>query len=332
MKTVRVVVFGSTADSLLVFEPLRTLKTASMQFSVVAAVTQPPRPAGRHGFPVPTPVEAWAHDNKITILTFDNDKEKPWRIADEDAAITALDAVPADIYVSACYGQKIPMPAIKKIPFGGVNVHPSLIPRWRGADPIPWTIMMGDAQTGVTVITLEEKFDHGKILGQKKLPVSEKDEPDALRSKLFGMGAALLADILPAYIDGSLKTTDQDPALACYARKLNREDGFISAATLGIGGGTQQPDGTDSPILTTEMRITDEETPEAVVRMIRALSPWPGVWTLVKIRDPQQNQGAVRRMKILQAHADPAGMLVIDSVQLEGKKPVPFRQFTQAYL
>ena len=161
MNTIKTIFFGSTNDSLIVLNKISTLDIACI-------VTQPARPVGRDKVVTPTPVELWAKKQNTTLLTFPSDGEKPWLYKDESMVIETLATIKADLIISACYGERIPFQTIHAARFGGVNVHPSLLPRWRGGDPVPWAILAGDHQTGVSVVTLGESFDQGIILGQKK--------------------------------------------------------------------------------------------------------------------------------------------------------------------
>lgn len=222
-----IIFFGSTSDSVIVLEKLFTCHLSAVTCHLCAVVTQPPTPVGRKQIVTPTPVEVWAKKHMIPFLSFPNNKDKPWLYHDEASVSNSLSTFKPDLLVSACYGQKIPAKTIKEAKFGGLNVHPSLLPRWRGADPVPWTILAGDRQTGVTVITLSEKFDQGKIISQKKIPVLESDYTDPLRTKLFALGADLLIESLPDYVSGKKKGEKQNLEYATYARRFTRDDGFV---------------------------------------------------------------------------------------------------------
>ena len=316
MNTVKVLFFGSTTDSVIVLQKLGAIKACS----IAAVVTQPAKPIGRDHIITATPVEVWAKQHNTACLSFENNPEKPWLYADAQQVIDALQPIGADLLVSASYGIKIPWDTIRATKFGGINIHPSILPHWRGADPVPWAILSGDHQIGVSVVTLSEKFDQGIILAKEKIPITPKDTSDPLRTKLFTKGADLLAKILPDYITGDikrkLKTSPQPLAshlggVKLYARKFTREDGFeswdvVSAATTA---------GTDA---------------ERVERKFRALHPWPGVWTLLRQGYGGQTTDNDKRLKILKLHLD-NGKLVLDQVQLEGKKPVLYSQFSEAY-
>ncbi len=303
METIRVLFFGSTEDSVIVLEKLATLHTCS----IAAVVTQPPRPVGRDKTVTPTPVETWAKKHTIAVLTFPTNREKPWLFADEQQVIDTLQPIGADLLISASYGVKIPWHTIQQARFGGINIHPSILPRWRGADPVPWAILSGDHQIGVTIVTLSETFDEGKILAQKKIPLTPDDTSDPLRTKLFTIGADVLNEVLPRYLNGKLKGDTQTTSRLTngrqpYARKFRREDGF-------------------EPWEKVYQAIIEGTDADRIERKFRALHPWPGLWSTV----------SGKRLKILALHLH-GGTLTLDEVQLEGKTSVPWKQFAQAYL
>ncbi len=262
-----VIFFGSTTDSLLVLEKLS---------GVVAVVTQPPKPVGRKQILTPTPVELWADTHHIPTTTLD-----------------VLSPFKPDLLVSASYGEKIATEDIRHAPHGGLNVHPSILPRWRGADPVPWAILSGDHQIGVSVITLSEKFDRGNIIAQKKVPITDQDMSGPLRTKLFQIGADLLTHALPDYLSGKNKGIPQKGTPEPYARRFTREDGFEPWESL-----------------------MNPAEAQRINRKFRALHPWPGLWTTWK----------EKRVKILGFDTTPT------QVQQEGKTPVSWEQFKKAYL
>lgn len=293
--------FGSTSDSVIVLSKLNA-------FGISCIVTQPPRPVGRNQVVTPTPVANWAVDHHIPVLTFPNRPDQPSLYKDDQTVIDAIQPFRPDIIISASYGIKIPTETINAARYGGLNVHPSLLPRWRGADPVPWAILSGDHQTGVSIVTLSERFDQGKIIAQKKVPITPKDFSDPLRTRLFTLGAQLLGEILPDYLAGELdgrpQYTSKGEALqkSPYARKFTREDGFEPWDIL-------------------QKAMINEEEAQRIERKFRALTPWPGLWTTVN----------GKRLKILSCHFT-GDKLMIDMVQLEGKKPAPYAQFATAYL
>jgi len=317
-----IIFFGSTTDSVIVATAIHA------KFPLTAVVTQPSKPIGRKQEITPTPVELWAKENHIPAVSFANNEQKSWLYTHEEDAVNTLSSFKPDLLISACYGQKIPTETITHAQYGGLNIHPSLLPRWRGADPIPWTILSSDHETGVTIVTLEEKFDQGNIIDQKKIPVTDKDYPDLLRTKLFTMGADLLITLLPDYLSGKHKGKRQKPEDATYARKLTRADGYIpweyiDAAVKGIDVPREKRVG----ILT----LSTDHITHTITRTLRALTPWPGVWSLFAIHNKGLKIKEEKRIKILAAHNE-NNTLILDTVQLEGKNPTSWQQFQHAYL
>lgn len=327
MDMLRVLFFGSTFDSVIV---LQNLYQHSRQYQLVAVVTQPPRPIGRKQIMTPTPVETWAKEHTIPFLSFETQKERPTHFINSDDVVASLEPFQPDLVISASFGQLIPWEIIQRAHYKGINIHPSLLPRWRGADPIPWAILSGDTQTGVSVVTLSEQFDEGRILSQQIVPITNTDHREALREKLFTTGATDLTNILPSFLSGTLSGTVQDPHLATYARRLVKNDGFIPWTVLNqclqqetisfhiisnlpiiqhLAEQVQQLDAL--PHMNNSRIFLDHVT--------RALSPWPGVWTLIPFN------GTEKRMKILSIETDPQKP-IFSSVQLEGKNPTHFSE------
>ncbi|MBI2404735.1 methionyl-tRNA formyltransferase [Candidatus Gottesmanbacteria bacterium] len=316
MTSVTTVFFGSTNESVLVLEKLLTSHLS--RITVVAVVTQPPRPMSRKQIVSLTPVETWAKDHGIPTLSFPSHPEKPWLYENEKTVTGTLQPLQVDLLISASYGQKIPWPTIMSTKHGGLNVHPSLLPRWRGADPVPWAILSGDNQTGVTIVTLAEHFDEGNIIAQKKIPILPTDTTTILYPKLFTLGAELLIDVLPDYLSGKNRGKPQvsshhthhtleviqlrTSGISSYARRLTRDDGF-------------------EPWKSLQQAMETGNDASRIDRKFRALDPWPGIWTLL----------GQKRLKILKLHLRDKN-LVIDTVQLEGKNPIPFSQFSSVYL
>ena len=336
-----IIFFGSASDSVIVLDTLIHFPSSDFPASpadgrllLSAVVTQPPTPIGRKQVISPTPVEIWAKKHNLPVLSFENDPKKPWLFQNEEDAVNTLSTFKPDLLISACYGVKIPQQILKKAKFKGLNIHPSLLPRWRGADPIPWTIPSGDQQTGVTVVTMSEQFDQGKIIRQKKTQVTDTDLPDPLRKKIFTYGADLLISSLPDYLSGKNKGVNQKSQRATYARKLTRSDGFIPWYHLQTAmEGGDVPREKRNGILTSVLC----PLPSAITRAIRALSPWPGVWTLINPTNLPAGEAGLqirqmkKRLKIIAAHVE-NNKLILDTVQLEGKNPVTWLKFKKAYL
>ncbi|MBI2098436.1 MAG: methionyl-tRNA formyltransferase [Candidatus Wildermuthbacteria bacterium] len=194
-----------------------------------------------------------------------------------------------DLIVVGFYGNILPKEVLAKPKHGALNVHPSLLPKYRGPTPVLFTILNGDSETGVTIIKMDEEVDHGPILAQQKFFIGEKKftKPE-LRQILWELGGDLLVETIPKWIGGEIQPQEQDHSKATYTKKLTREDG----------------------------RIDWNRPAEYIERQVRALTPWPGAFTIWK----------GKRIKILNAHIE-GGKLVIDELQMEGKKPTTLREF-----
>jgi len=209
-----IVFFGSPAAAL---PSLAALLEAG--HSVRLVVTQPDRPAGRGRKPAASAVKAFAAERGIPTI-------EPALIRTDEAALERIRAAGPDVNVVVAYGQIIPR-AVHYFPrHHSVNVHFSLLPKYRGAAPVQWTILNGDAETGVTIIELDDRMDEGDILAQERVPVAPRETACGLESRLAGLGAALLVSTL-ARID-SLPRLEQDDAQATLAPKIRKEDGRVS--------------------------------------------------------------------------------------------------------
>lgn len=250
---------------------------------VVGVVTQPPKTSGRNKFLTYSPVDSFAHKRKIPI-------------------IFEFDDVPeADLGVCASYGRIIPAKVISLFKNGILNIHPSLLPKYRGASPVPHAIKDGLKETGVSIIKMDEKMDHGPIVAQFKEEIKDTDAAESLRDRLFERSADVFIQLIPAYMQNKIKLVSQDDREATFTKTFKKEDGFIEYAKLG-----------------------DESEAVNTHNFIRAMNPWPGAWTEVVIQD------AKKRLKLIKSHVED-GRLVMDEVQLEGKNPVSFKQFSEGY-
>jgi len=247
---------------------------------IVAVVTQSPKPIGRKQILSYSPVDKWAHDHRIPTYYQSSEIVK--------------NEVDADIGVCAAFGEIIPEFVIGHLKFGILNIHPSLLPEYRGASPITYAIKDGKKETGVTTILMDDKVDHGKIISQFKEEIKPDDTTETLRARLFERSAKVLLEFIEPYLKGKITPKVQDEGKATYTKKLLKEDGFINLT------------GSD---------------PVVVNNFIRAMQPWPIAWTYL----PNE-----KRVKLLKSHLY-EGKLIIDEVQLEGKTPVSYKQFKAAY-
>jgi methionyl-tRNA formyltransferase len=282
-----------------------TLRALSQTFDVTGVVTQPDRPAGRGRKLTPPPVKALASELALPVI-------QPGRLS-EPAAMEQLEKWAPDVIVVAAFGQILRPAVLELPPHGCVNVHASLLPRWRGAAPIQAAMLAGDRETGITIMQMDAGLDTGPILSQQATPITHEDTAASLSNRLAEIGADLLVATLPSYMDGSLAAQPQDDSLATYAPKLEKNLGELDF----------------------------KHSAEQLALLVRACHPWPGAYT--------QWQG--QPLKILGAHAVgdthtahkppgtplvidglPAfatsrGSLVLDRVQPAGKGPMSGSSF-----
>lgn len=177
--------------------------------------------------------------------------------------IQEIKDIEAPVAVLAFFGIILPESVLNIFPKGIINIHPSLLPKYRGATPVQTTLLNGDTVTGVSVMKLDEKMDHGPLLAQEEAEVLPEDTTITLYDKLFTKGAQMLSHALPLYVNDNLPLTDQNHEKATFTKaKLTRLDGFID--------------------------INNSPDPKLLHRMIRAYYPWPGVWTKMMVNNKEK--------------------------------------------
>jgi methionyl-tRNA formyltransferase len=283
---------------------------------VVSVVTQSPKPSGRKQFLSYSPIDKWAHDRKIPVLYSSKDL-----LGGKHGA---------DLGVLAAHGEIITKEVIKLFPHGILVIHPSLLPEYRGTSPIPASIASGNKVTGVSIIKMDEKIDHGPVISQFKEEILAEDTTESLRERLFEKSAEVLIELLDPYLKGKITPRVQDETLASYTTKLTKEDGFIPSETLtqvlqGFNPGKIEPSGFANWHAKYYKGSTLADFAE---RFIRAMQPWPGAWTILKLTSGPEV--LTKRIKILKAHTE-GNKLVIDEVLPEGKNPVSWQQLNEAY-
>lgn len=273
---------------------------------VVGVLTNPDRPAGRGRSLVPTPVKQAALDHGLPVY-------QPTTLRSD--ARREIGAVKPDLLVCVAYGRIFGPKFLGLFPFGGINLHPSLLPRFRGPAPIPASILAGDARTGVSIQRLALEMDAGDILAQRSHPLDGSETTASLSEMLAREGAKLLSEVVDAIAGGTAVATAQQHAEATYSTMITKRHGRI-----------------------------DWSLPAAMIdRAVRAYTPWPQAWTTLDDKrltvlaarvaetggaDPrslQPGQVAPARKQILVATGD--GVLSIDRLQLAGKKPLDAAAF-----
>lgn len=280
-------------------------------YQVVGVVTQPDRPAGRGQKVQVSPVKELALAHGLPVL-------QPRSLRKDPLAVQAIADLHPDLIVVAAYGLILPQPVLDLPPHGCLNIHASLLPRWRGPAPIPAAILAGDQETGVTLMCMDAGMDTGPIVVQRRTPIRPDDTTASLSERLSELGANLLAETLPSWLNGEIAPQPQDEAQATVCGLIRKEDGQI-----------------------------DWTRPAALIeRQVRAYHPWPGAFTFWR-----GQQLKVLRSSATGLHARPAdlspgtvilvgrtpgvitgeGVLLLDEVQLAGKRAMPAQAFVQGY-
>ncbi len=299
-QNLRIIFIGTPEFAAIILEKL--IKSG---YFPIAVVTGPDKPSGRKQILVPSPVKVLAEKNKIPIF-------QPEKIINLKSEIKNLDP---DLIILAAYGQIIPKDILDIPRYGALNIHPSLLPKYRGPSPIQTTILNGDSKTGVTIILMDEKIDHGPILGQKKIIINKIDSVE-LTKILAELGGDLLIEILPKYLKGEIKPKPQNHSQATYTKFIKKEDG----------------------------RINWQKSAEEIERMIRAYYPWPSVFTkiknkilkifkvkILKINHKKEPGTVFLTEKKELAVACGQDALVLEEVQFEGKKRITAQEFINGY-
>ncbi len=251
-----------------------------------AVICNPDRPSGRKKIKTSPLVKVMAEWRNIKVLQ----PEDPLEI------LPALGEIKPDILVVAAYAKILPEKIIRMPMLGAVGVHPSLLPKYRGASPIQSAILNGDKETGTTLYLLDDRMDHGPIIAQRKLKDYKPGETGYAETmkKLAELSGELAAETLPKYFNGEIKPKAQDEINATYTKKISTNDAFVEEKDL------EQAVGGKAAALAGDIH-----------RKILAMTPEPGVWTL---------KGG-KRVKLLESELRD-GKLVLKVIQTEGQKPV----------
>ena len=305
MERLKIILMGSGALACPLLEGI----LAAGRDDLVAVVTQPDRAGGRGLQCQPCEMKRLAQARGLPVFTPEN--------ASEEGFVAQLAALKPDAMVVACFGQFLKKNLLAVPRLGTVNVHPSLLPKYRGASPIQWALANGDPETGVSVLYVTPKMDAGDLLAQERYAIGPEETFSTLEPKLAAKGAELLARVLDEFREGRTQGTPQDEAQVTFARKLTKEDGKV-----------------------------DWSLPAAAIRnRLRGFAPWPGAYTflpggvLVKIHGMQVEAGAAGAAPGTVLEAGGAGPLVaagsgavrLTVVQPAGKKAMEGAAFLRGH-
>jgi len=271
---------------------------------VIAVVTQPDREKGRGRKVIPSPVKELSLQHGLTLL-------QPEKVR-EEAFQEKIKSLQPELFVVVAYGQILPKSLLQIPEHGAVNVHASLLPKYRGAAPIPWAILKGEKVTGVTTMMMDEGMDTGDILLQTEIPIGEEETSETLHDRLALSGAQLLLETVKEIKAGNVHPISQDHSKATHAPPLKKEDGRIDWSKEG----------------------------KEINRQVRALNPWPGAFTewngqLLKIyRGEVREKRSVGKagvvawvgLDFIEVETG-GGFFLIKEVQLEGKRRMSVREF-----
>jgi methionyl-tRNA formyltransferase len=274
------------------------LRSLADKYKVVGVVTQPDRPSGRGRNLKSPPIKLLAEELFLPVI-------QPLKLSDPEAMENLQHWAP-DLIVVAAFGQILRLEVLSLPHFGCINVHASLLPRWRGAAPIQAAILNGDEQTGITIMLMDPGIDTGPILSQASIPITIEETAGTLTSRLSELGAKLLTDCLPNYLNGTLVPEPQHSYLATFAPMIKKEAGLLNFKESSID----------------------------LERKIRAFNPWPGAYTFWKDQILK-----IHRAHAIQNFLEPAGkrivyqefpaiitsqgILVFEQLQPAGKNSMP---------
>ncbi len=282
--------FGSDEFSIIVLKQL-----IDRGYVPALCITQPDKPKGRKLVLTPTPIKEFCLESKIPVITPEILNEKELTLPPHSPNTE----VAYDFFVVASYGKIIKQKILDIPKKGCLNVHPSLLPQYRGASPIETAILNDSKDTGVTIMLMDAQMDHGPILRQdthafEQWPESKQEVHDALAR----LGGTMLADTIEPFMNGEIMQQPQDHTKATFTKMIQKEDGRISLSDTDYG---------------TYLKYL-------------ALTPWPGLFFFI------EKQNRQIRVKVESAHFDASAGFVIDSVIPEGKSPMSFESFRNGYL
>lgn len=298
---------GTSALAEVVLESLLEEK-----YNIAAVFTQPDKKAGRKKELKISPVKNLAKNHRIPLLQpggFDKD------------LISEIKKLKPDLIIVAAYGKILPKEILEIPGFGSLNVHASLLPKFRGPSPIQNTLMAGEKETGATIMLMDEGIDTGDVLNKKTTEISQEDTLSTLSLNLARLGSALLLETIPLWIEGRIKSKKQKESQATLCQLIERDDG----------------------------RIFWDEKAEVIYNKYRALSPWPGIFCFWENSDSlerikfhkvslqrKDSETEYRLGEVFQSGDEigvksSEGIIIIDEIQLEGKKPLSIKEFVNGH-
>ncbi|WP_456342859.1 methionyl-tRNA formyltransferase [Thermovibrio sp.] len=296
------VVFMGTPD--FAVPSLKALKEAGYEIPLV--ITQPDKPAGRGKRLKPPPVKVEAERLGLKVY-------QPERIKDNEELKKILEEISPDLIVVAAYGKILPDWLLKLPKYGVINVHASLLPKYRGASPIQAALLNGERKTGITIMKVIPELDAGDVISQREVEIKKEDNAQTLHDRLAQVGAELLTETIPKFTKGEIEPKPQNHDKATYCPKITKEMG----------------------------RINWERSAEEIFNMVRAFTPWPGAFTyykgkMVKLTKVKPAEGKGEPGEVIEAGkrlivATGKGALEILRIKPEGRKEISGDEFIRGY-
>ena len=282
-------------------------------YEIVTVITRPDKPSGRGKEVVYSPVKQLALSQEIPVW-------QPGSLKRQEN-IEMLAAYQSDLFIVAAFGQILPQAVLDLPRYGTLNIHASLLPKYRGVSPISEAILQGDTETGVTIMLIDAGVDTGPILLQRAIPIAEDDTTGSLTLKLAALGASALLEALPLWVQGNITPQPQDERFASHTHRLHKEDG----------------------------KIDWNRPADVLARTVRAFTPWPGAYTnwgnkilkIISAHTIQSDPGSEARAGTVSLRkenglqtlivATGKGLLILEKLQLEGKKVTSADEFLRGY-
>jgi len=320
MQNKSLVYFGSPDFSAGVLKRLyENSKSSGVNISLV--ITQPDKPAGRGLRLRETPVKALA--NKLNLEVFSFTKEKKGEL------IEKIRCIKPEYGVLYAFNEIIPEEILSLFPRGLWNLHPSILPLFRGPSPVAFPLILGLKETGVTIMKMEKGLDTGPVLAQNTRKIEPGHNHESLINLLSFDGYVLISNLLK---QDKIVENNQDSTKATYTKKIKKDDGFVPIETMQRVIKGEKVTVSSFPLISDYVMRNKANTPgeyidpEGFCSLARGLSPWPGIWTKVDFG------GKTLRLKIFDVGYNPETKKIhIGSVQLEGRSPVSFPQWNNSY-
>lgn len=331
MQKLKIAYFGTPDFSATFLEKLLTDKEINVDVKFV--VTQPDQKVGRKQIFTPSPVKLTAEKYNVPVFydIVGVGFSDPTNKGEETSPLHGI-----DLALLYAYGEIIGEELLKAPKYGFWNIHPSLLPRYRGASPTAYPLIMGETITGVSLMQMDAELDHGPLIAQEEYPLSPTIERGEVEDALTGIGFNLFKNVIltnevrPESIRQLADWTSQDDAKATYTRKLTKNDGYLLFETLRklVRGEELIP--AELPHLigeycTRNRLLYPTTSPLLIFNFYRGVAPWPGIWTTILIKNEE------KRLKITKMSLDEKNRILPQKVQLEGKNEVDFETFQKAH-